>query len=130
MPRASWSGVRATAFPRSATLWKAGPRTSCATTRRRSKPPGAPAPGTSRRISSKDFRSQAVLRRTAALLVVHHPLGAGRLDDRIGVRIHRRDFGVAAIGGPGAGGGGEELGLHVAADLGGERVQAMVCLRE
>src|SRR6266481_7867558 len=62
--------------------------------------------------------------------LVHHRLGARRIDDALGEAVHLLDLGARAVGGPGSLQGGNLLGLDAAADLGGERVQPVIGLRD
>src|SRR3954469_15729485 len=59
---------------------------------------------------------------------LHHALGARGIDDRFGGTVHRLDLFVTPIHRLGASARREELGGDAAADLGAERVQAVVRL--
>src|SRR3981189_2421289 len=63
-------------------------------------------------------------------LLVHHRLGARRIDDALGEAVHLLDLGARAVGGRGSLQGGMLLGHDAAADLGGERGQPVMGLRQ
>jgi hypothetical protein len=63
-------------------------------------------------------------------LLVHHRLGARRIDDALGEAVHLLDLGARAVGGRGSLQGGMLLGHDAAAHLGGERVQPVIGLRD
>src|SRR3979409_717266 len=62
--------------------------------------------------------------------LVHHRLGARRVDDALGEAVHLLDLGARAVGGRGSLQGSMLLGHDAAAHLGGERVQPVIGLRE